>query len=302
VGLRGDGEALTVPASLPQTRPRWGALRLQPDATWQVDEERVEALRAWTVEHVAAAPSVLQMASRYNAEMSYLIRSLGVLHHLGEGHLDRVTRPLIALHQNLAGPGQGIAEMIQARAARVGGGEAAAHAPIPGPLLYWPVTAGGLGLMQPSVVIEALPGDRAQREPRPTCLTERSWARLWQDISELRRQPSADPRPWWVRGFIEQSSGWFQFLGALEETARLAEPATSPLLDPLIDDFIQRGSEVGSRAQKTISPYWRHVLHTYGPSLLDSVGTFRFLLTELVPLPLLLGDRASATDLDGDSL
>lgn len=302
VGLRGEGEAPRVPASLPQTRPRWGALRLQSDATWQVDEERVEALRAWTVEHVTGASSVLQMASRYNAEMSYLIRNLGVLHHLGEDHLDRVTRPLIALQQNLAGPGQGIAEMIQARAARPDRDGVEARAPIPSPLLYWPVTAGGLGLMQPTLVIEALPGDRAQREPRPGGLTERNWARLWQDISGLRHQPSADPRPWWVRGFIQQSTGWFEYVGELQKTVTLEAPASSSLLDPLIHDFIQRGAQLGGRAQQSLSPYWRHVLHTYGPPLLDSVGTFRFLLTELVPLPLLLGDRASTTDLNGESL
>ncbi|RYE93310.1 MAG: hypothetical protein EOO75_04675, partial [Myxococcales bacterium] len=134
VGITSVGVAPVVPASLPQTRPRWGALRLQADGSWQVDEARVEELRVWMVEHLSGASSVLQMASRYNAEMSYLIRGLGVIHHLGEDHLDRVTRPLIELQQNLAGPGRGIAEMIQERAARSDG--AVAHAPIPSPLLY----------------------------------------------------------------------------------------------------------------------------------------------------------------------
>ena len=53
-------------------------------------------------------------------------------------------------------------------------------------------------------------------------------------------------------------------------------------------DFIQRGSELGGREQVSLGVYWQWVVYTYGLPLLDAVGSFRFLLTELVPLPLIL--------------
>jgi hypothetical protein len=36
------------------------------------------------------------------------------------------------------------------------------------------------------------------------------------------------------------------------------------------------------------------VVYTYGPSLLEALGTFRFLMTELVPLQMILEGRRSA--------
>jgi hypothetical protein len=63
----------------------------------------------------------------------------------------------------------------------------------------------------------------------------------------------------------------------------------------LTADFVERGSEVGGRQQPGLSPYWQWVLYTYGPQLLEELGTFRFLLTELVPLQLILETKVEAT-------
>jgi hypothetical protein len=65
----------------------------------------------------------------------------------------------------------------------------------------------------------------------------------------------------------------------------------------LLKDFIARGSEVGSRPQAELSPYWQWIVYTYGPSLLESLDTFRFLLTELVPLQLILENQLEASSL-----
>lgn len=59
-------------------------------------------------------------------------------------------------------------------------------------------------------------------------------------------------------------------------------------MEALITDFMHRGSEMPNRQQTGLSPYWRWVLCLYGPQILESLGTFRFLLTELVPLQLLV--------------
>ena len=55
----------------------------------------------------------------------------------------------------------------------------------------------------------------------------------------------------------------------------------------LVDDFIARGQEISGGKQQGLSDYWRWVLSVYGPEILDRFGTFRFLLTDLVPLQLI---------------
>jgi hypothetical protein len=68
-----------------------------------------------------------------------------------------------------------------------------------------------------------------------------------------------------------------------------------------VKDFISRGSELSAGNQKTLSPYWRWVLSIYGPQILASVGTFRFLFSEVVPLQILTNRQTTdgATDEEG---
>jgi hypothetical protein len=67
----------------------------------------------------------------------------------------------------------------------------------------------------------------------------------------------------------------------------------------LLDDFIARGSEISAGKQSGLAPYWRWVLCTYGPQILQRFGTFRFLITELVPLQLIRGRLVEDSSLDG---
>ena len=52
-------------------------------------------------------------------------------------------------------------------------------------------------------------------------------------------------------------------------------------------------------SQHDLGAYWRWILYTYGPQIVDRFGSFRFLITELVPLQLILQGRVLG---DGDSL
>ncbi len=64
-----------------------------------------------------------------------------------------------------------------------------------------------------------------------------------------------------------------------------------------MNDFIRRGSEMSNSHQENLPPYWRWVLSLYGPQLLDFLGTFRFFITELFPLQLIIQKyRHDATD------
>ena len=63
-----------------------------------------------------------------------------------------------------------------------------------------------------------------------------------------------------------------------------------------VDNFIECGAELSDGKQQTLSAYWRWILYTYGPQILNELGTFRFLITELVPLQLITQWRLGDTE------
>jgi hypothetical protein len=67
--------------------------------------------------------------------------------------------------------------------------------------------------------------------------------------------------------------------------------AEAPSMERLVGDLIQRGSEVSGRTPMTLTPYWRWIVYSYGPALLEALGTFLFLLPELVPMSVMIESR-----------
>jgi hypothetical protein len=82
-------------------------------------------------------------------------------------------------------------------------------------------------------------------------------------------------------------------------TLEPAKPNESAVMKTLIDDFIARGQEISAGKQASLSDYWRWILSIYGPQILDRFGTFRFLLTDLVPLQLIHEQLLHESSLDG---
>jgi hypothetical protein len=259
-----DGETLP---ELPAASPRWGLLRLQPDGRWLVDEPAFEAMHRQISERAKSAPSVLDMVSHYNDYVGYVQRNLGLCVRLDEQHLERVGRSLARLHQDLFGSGHGVLSEIRRR---LGGTDG-----LPEALFYWPITAGGLGLTHPLLPLSAFESWRSRvADPKP---------------------PTSPPVPG------SRYPAWVAYYQRWQQRLQLQPPTTTPSLKSLILDFIARGREVvGSRKpidEESLGVYWQWVVHTYGPSLLERLGTFRFLLTELVPLELILQHRVETTSL-----
>ncbi|MBA2392300.1 MAG: hypothetical protein H0V70_06085 [Ktedonobacteraceae bacterium] len=62
-------------------------------------------------------------------------------------------------------------------------------------------------------------------------------------------------------------------------------------------NFIQRGASLHAGTQTSLAIYWRWILYLYGPQIIQHLGTFRFLITELVPLQLIM-KRYQQTEVD----
>jgi hypothetical protein len=243
---------------LPEGLPRWGLLRLHDDGNWRLDDAAFDRFEGRVRGASLAVPGVLAMVGRYNDYVNYLLRNLGLRVPLGADHLAHVARRLGALHAALPEEVRRRARdrFLDARMKEQG---------LPEPLLYWPLTAGGLGLTNPLLSLQAFrKGFAAYAPPVPA------------ESGPMR---------------------WSQFHAQLTATIRPLAPDATPGLEHLVKDFIERGGEVGGRKQPGLSPYWQWVVYTYGPPLLEALGTFRFLLTELVPLQLIFERRGEGMSL-----
>jgi hypothetical protein len=145
---------------------------------------------------------------------------------------------------------------------------------IPAAWVYWPLTAGGLGLQDP--LVSAGQYDEARRQRK-------------------RREPPRDRPPGWDT----QDNDWAEYYRWLLEELEEAAPKDTKVMKTLVDDFIQRGQKISAGKQKGLAPYWRWVLYTYGPQILQKFGTFRFLIPELVPMQLIGDQRLQDSSLDG---
>jgi hypothetical protein len=139
---------------------------------------------------------------------------------------------------------------------------------------YWPLTAGGLGLHNPLVTAGQYAEARRARGHR-----------------ELPRERA----PGWDTEKNEWSDYYARLLAPLEE----AEPKGTKVMKTLTDDFIQRGQTISAGKQQGLAPYWRWILYTYGPQVIEEFGTFRFLIPELVPMQLIGEQRVQDSSLDG---
>lgn len=75
------------------------------------------------------------------------------------------------------------------------------------------------------------------------------------------------------------------------------EPLEHSKLRRLFKDFMGRGTKLRGRTQENLGAYWKWLLFTYGHQLLDRLGTFHFLQTELVPLHLISHKKMQDTSL-----
>jgi hypothetical protein len=252
-----------LPDGLPTAPPRWGLLVLRADGEWEVDEAAFAEYAAVTRDRWDRATAVLEKVRAYNEAARYLLRSLAPDADLGDRHRADVADACRRFHRELFGPGRGAGEALRALVAERFDVPADL---IPEAWLYWPLTAGGLGLLNPA-------------------LTAEQYAPAYQNRQQV-------PVPAW-RGTLWEhgNNGWSHFYRHFLHPVPAFAPKTTPESGAREQDFIARGREISAGAQAGLSSYWRWTLALYGPEILDRFGTYRFLITELVPLALIRQQR-----------
>lgn len=277
---------------LPPGPPRWGMLRLTPAGAWELDEDSWGRFEAVLRRQLARPMPALTLIALYNSALRYILKFLGQLAPLGRRHRDQIAAAAARMHGGLFGPGHGLLEEVRRRGQGTAGADGGRA--IPEALFYWPLTAGGLGLFNPVLALAA-----------------------YHDAALDWKEPNVPAEGMSRLPFGQRWASYFQ---AWLQPVKPRTPAAAPGLEALLDDFASRSGEVSGRAETrgrkravpgkaapqkrrtNLSVYWQWAVYTYGPQLLTTLGTFRFLVTELVPLQLIVQNRIDASSLaeEGD--
>lgn len=246
-----------LPAKVPQAPPRFGLLELTSDGELVPSARALSETRARVAARLAATPSLLERVEIYNAEMRACIHGLCPAARFGRAHRRRIGRAIRDFDLALGARARLRAELAR----RYFEGRRT----VPDAWLHWPRSAGGLGMLDPA--LELLQYRKSKPIERPAT------------------PPTKDPK---------SVSDWRAYYLALLEPIAPAPPATHAAMDALARDFEQRLGEMKGRDATaaageavSLAPYWRWVLATHGPDVLDWLGTYRFLLKSLVPLHLI---------------
>jgi hypothetical protein len=258
-----------LPSALSAQRPRWGMLELDENGQWQVHEETFQAHQTQARDRVNAATSVFSRAQLYNANATFLLASLSLGTALGDAHRRAAGDAVRRFHRDFFSPGRGIVSGLSDDVSTRFQPEAT---DIPEAWVYWPITAGGLGLTNPLI-------------------TTGQYAQAYRARARVSAPTTRGP------GWDSQPNQWSEYYEHLLTPVSPLQPTETKVMKTLVDDFIQRGSKVSDGKQTGLSPYWRWVLYSYGPQILQRFGTFRFLITELVPLQLISQQRVQDSSL-----
>ena len=280
--------------TLPQADPRWLFIALDADGQWGVDGQAFDAYLEKLHGQIADEPSILGRIQTYNAAVIYLRQAFMLKAPLGASHRQSVHAAMSRLQSALFEDGRGLAESVREGIhERFLGGVSMTQ--VPEAWLYWPITAGGLGLRHPTTLAATYAESYAKRvDANPP------------------RERTAD----WQR----RKNGWGDFYASLLTEVEPIEPASTQVMETLVSDFIHRREELttgkqgtisrgglvksyrpdGTEVTEGISPYWHWVLYLYGPQILERLGTFRFLFSELVPLQLVTQRHVTDADANED--
>lgn len=248
--------AAAVGAALPDDVPRgpvrWGMLVFEGGG-FVVDDAAVDRFAALTRARFEAHRALLDRVAVWREQLRYVWTWLAPSADLGPAHV-------AAAGDAATRVCDGLADALRREvAARYLGGASTA---LPDAWLHWPLTAGGLGA--PYLPADLVPllraSERRARTPMPAPV----------------EAPETDAR--WGRWFAERL-----------EPVKPEAPVETPSMTALEARFVERGKRVG-RDARALSPYWKWVLHTLGPDVLDAYGTFDFVSTDLVPIDLVRRD------------
>jgi len=255
------------PEELPRGGLRWAFLELQPCGDWGVNESALKRFEERLQKRLERpGQAILSKVFIYNSYMRYLVRGMAPFARLGAAHFDAISHAVARVHME----GEGLSARL--RALLLERFEKWADA-LPDAWLYWPLTAGGLGLCDPVMLMATFYCQRCS-------LT-------------LPDAPMERGEDW-----EKKDQAWWAHYSALCSGVGPKAPIRTARIRSLLASFIERGSEISGTEQIEIGVYWEWIVQIYGDEILKHLGDFSFLIPELVPAQLIAQSRIITASVD----
>ncbi len=260
--------------------PKWSFLQLNKDGSWEMDKKMVQQYAENLKQYLNTQSNIFEFTATYNQHIRFFMRTIGIHIPLDERHFENVTKALFYIHETIFGKQS---EMDKTISKIIGADKESIHQLLqkcPDALYYLPITAGGFGILNPSCLLAGKENSYKEAE-YPNFPEFKALKKKAKNMQELSKEKNDIPTltHFYLLSFFRSLLG-----RSVEEEA----PKDTVVMKSLMNDFIDRGSEVTGRDQKGLSIYWKWVLYTYGSQILADFGTFRFIETELVPLQVVL--------------
>lgn len=266
-------------AALPSGQPSWLLITLNSEGQWQVNASAFQEYLEQARQEARLKQSLLSQVEVYNTYLRYLLRALFITTPLGDAHRQSIAAAMQQFQQAFVDEEHGMLETLRASIQQRFLGDASLTS-LPEAWFYWPITAGGCGLTHSALMPAIFAETYAQRSHMP--------------------MPGEITKNWQTH-----APEWGSYYASLLTSVSPCTPTPNQIMETLVADFIKRGAEISVGKQKTLAPYWRWILYLYGPQIREQLGTFRFLITELVPLQIILKsyrrEDADSADDTGDS-
>ncbi len=254
--------------------PNWMFLSLNNEGNWKINQEAVTNFAQILSKQLNHTFSLFDLCNVYNTHISFFLKSFAIGYPLGKQHIEQINQTVAKFGKQLLGNQENIFEVLKQRLIAKFPHMEEAIQKLPEAWYYWSLTAGGFALQNPFCHIVSI-------------------AESYKNLNNL---PKNDFEGMDKRQIEMKLKDIFVFYKNRQLTP--VAPKSTPVMQGLMNDFIDRGTEVSGKKQNGLGIYWQWLLYTYGYQLLDNFGTFRFLLTELVPLETIFNRLSPNSELE----
>ncbi|KAL0487230.1 RT86 [Acrasis kona] len=281
--------------TLPDNDVNWGFLKLHKDGYFRVNPVVFDEFKKSMIEKVKSGSSLMKQVNVYNSQLKLLDMYVGK----GAGINDALYKQSVLnayedIHARFGNESsleyfiRVIKEKFFEKSEKVDVMEA---------WVYWPVTAGGLGLTH--ALIE--PFVRTHNMGPDYYLIVSSVPKAWSPIhkrhmivNEIKAKTGGSNDQNMIKWTAEEEAerSWtYKFEFQVGTTKPDVEPPRTEEFDKLVAMFCSRGSEMRQSRQSNLSTYWKWIVFNYSDQVLSTFGSLEFASAGSIPINLILSTK-----------
>ncbi|KAJ3451862.1 hypothetical protein M0812_03620 [Anaeramoeba flamelloides] len=264
---------------LPENSVTWGYLIFsEVIGTFIINKKKLFESVDWLKEKINKKNiPIVTKVNLFNIFIKYYISLMAPMVKISRDHLPNIGKIAIEIEKKLFNGNRFDTELIQNIRKRF-----QFEGKFPKALLYFPITAGGLGLWRSASYLTGLNENLS------------FLSSMFLPDSQTREKDYIINSEDWE--FIINNKAYSAYCGLLDGISQ-ANPSLTSEQQKRVDDFISRGTEVGGTKRVNLNTYYQWIIIFLGEDVISHFGTFRFLITQLVPMQIIISGRLKDTEI-----